>query len=66
MPFNVGPMEAVVMLLMMATFVVVLVLVVRALSMSTKRVCPVCGSSVKAGRTTCARCEHDFAAAHRS
>jgi len=29
-----------------------------------ERVCPVCGERVKRGRTTCASCGHDFAAAH--
>ena len=67
MPFNVGPMEVLVMLLMMLAVVGVLVLTIRALSMSnSKRVCPVCGSQVKRGVTTCATCQHDFAAAHQS
>jgi ribosomal protein L37AE/L43A len=60
-------MELVVMLLMMLAVVTVLVLTIRALSMSNrKRVCPVCGSQVKRGLTKCATCQHDFAAAHQS
>jgi predicted amidophosphoribosyltransferase len=66
MPFNVGLAELLVMLVMMLTFAVVFVLVIRALASTGTRVCPVCGSHVKRGRTTCATCQHDFAAAHQS
>jgi predicted amidophosphoribosyltransferase len=67
MPFNVGPFELLVMFLILVPVVVVVGLTIRALTMSTnKRICPVCGSRVKRGRTTCATCQHDFAAAQRS
>ena len=66
MPFNVGLAEIVVLFLMMLACVIVFVLVVRALAGTRKRVCPVCGSPVKRGPTTCATCQHDFAAAHRA
>jgi hypothetical protein len=68
MPFNVGPVELLVMLVMMVVLVVVLVLVIRAATTGTarKRMCPVCGSPVKRGLTTCPTCQHDFAAAHQA
>jgi predicted amidophosphoribosyltransferase len=66
MPFNVGPAELFVMLVMMLAFAAVFVLVIRALARTGKRVCPACGSPAKRGRTTCATCQHDFAAAQRS
>lgn len=67
MPFNVGPMELLVILVMLLALVVAVVLVVRALTLGTsRRTCPVCGSPVKRGLTTCPTCQHDFAAAHRA
>jgi hypothetical protein len=66
MPFNVGPAELVVMLVMMLAFAVVFGLVIRALASTGRRACPVCGSHVKPGLTTCARCQHDFSAAQQS
>jgi hypothetical protein len=67
MPFGVGLPELLVLALMMAAVVAVVVLVIRALTASTRmRACPVCGSPVKRGLTTCATCQHDFAAAHRA
>ena len=67
MQFDVGTVEVLTMLLMMLAVVTVLVLAIRALSMSnSERVCPVCGSKVRRGLTTCATCQHDFAAAHQS
>ncbi|MEA2192360.1 MAG: hypothetical protein QOI73_2481 [Solirubrobacteraceae bacterium] len=66
MPFNVGLPELVVLLLMMLACVVVFVIVFRALTGTRKRACPVCGSPVERGLTTCATCQHDFAAAHRA
>ena len=49
MPFNVGLAELLVMLVMMLAFVVVFVLVIRALAGAGRRACPVCGSPVKRG-----------------
>jgi predicted amidophosphoribosyltransferase len=66
MPFNVGLPELIVMLVMMLAFAGVFVLVIRALATPGRRVCPVCGSPVKRGLTTCATCQHDFAAAQQS
>jgi predicted amidophosphoribosyltransferase len=66
MPFNVGLAELVVILVMMLAFAAVFVLVIRALANSGKRECPACGSHVKRGLTTCATCQHDFAAAQQS
>jgi hypothetical protein len=66
MPFNVGLAELLVMLVMMVAFVVVFGLVIRALAGAGRRTCPVCGSPIKRGLTTCATCQHDFAAAHQS
>jgi uncharacterized Zn finger protein (UPF0148 family) len=51
---------------MMLALAAVFVLVIRALARTGKRVCPACGSPAKRGRTTCATCQHDFAAAQRS
>jgi predicted amidophosphoribosyltransferase len=64
MPFNVGPVELLVMLAML----VVLVLVIRAATTAgtRKRVCPACGSPVQRGLTTCPTCQHDFASARQA
>jgi predicted amidophosphoribosyltransferase len=66
MPFNVGLPELIVMLVVMLAFAAVFVLVIRALAKTGRRECPACGSPVKRGLTTCATCQHDFAAAQQS
>jgi hypothetical protein len=66
MPFGVGLPELVVILVMLLAFAAVFMLVIRALAGTGKRACPVCGSHVKRGLTTCATCQHDFAAAQHS
>lgn len=54
----IGPLELLILLLMIGTPVLLIVLLVRRSNAS--RPCPQCGTRVKNGQTQCGACDYDF------